>query len=361
MKRRIASLFLILCLAITLLPFSVFAADDTIMIGFYYVEDPESHFWNTNFGPGTVKYATTAQDGTLADVTEADNWNIKFEYPASGTPTLTFRGATIKNENGRGLMIKGNTDLNIVVEKDSSIEVGKSSAFEVITTGKVTITGAGKLSVSSKLITMAFCCDGGILMKDLKLVGRSDLKGSGTAIATICVKKGDLTIDHCDLDLDAKGGNNIWMFTKVGPEGELYYEKHYLIQDTMAKNLTIQNGTKIVARADSWNIGASGQILVKDSELELTCGSNSCFGTKPVLEGVIAKGGITSEKLINFNVKKYASFKYLKITPGVEETVDTTNPYTGDTFNIVLVVALVLVSAVALVVLLMFTFKKRKQ
>ncbi len=361
MKRRIASLFLILCLAITLLPFSVFAADDTIMIGFYYVEDPESHFWNTNFGPGTVKYATTAQDGTLADVTEADNWNIKFEYPAGGTPTLTFRGATIKNENGRGLMIKGNTDLNIVVEKDSSIEVGKSSAFEVITTGKVTITGAGKLSVSSKLITMAFCCDGGVLMKDLKLVGRSDLTGSGTAIATICVKKGDLTIDHCELDLDSKGGNNIWMFTKVGPEGELYYEKHYLINDADKKNLTIQNGTKYVGRADSWNMGASGQILVKDSELELTCGANSCFGTKPVLEGVIARGGITSEKLIKFNVKKYASFKYMKIVPGTEETQDTTNPYTGDTFNVVLVVALVLVSAVALVVLLVFTLKKKKQ
>ena len=155
MKRRILGLLVVLCLAVSLLAITTFAAQPTItvrMAGLEWIDVAE----------GEHKYATT--DATTGTATECDadaNWNIHLDYTVGKTPTLYLKNATLKaTEDGRDGMPALSVETNGAFVLNS-VE-GTTNTFSSDCNGKyyarpislaavkgTTITGEGKLVGSS--------------------------------------------------------------------------------------------------------------------------------------------------------------------------------------------------------------------
>ena len=102
MKKTLLSLLLVLCLAIGLLPVAALADANTAKILILgteemsvteggepaYLKNKEFDAYNKEDGSSTFKAWTQEK-------TTADNWNVKFEWPKGGTPTVTLKDAKL--------------------------------------------------------------------------------------------------------------------------------------------------------------------------------------------------------------------------------------------------------------------------
>lgn len=400
MKKKILSLLLALCLIVGLLPLAAMAEEATVPekwirtsinnagTRFWYYDGVDASGANLPkyWVPGTAAtYATTTAEGAVADGT-ADNWNLKFEWPADGNPTLTFKGATLKGAyNEYPLQLSGNVDLTVVIESDSSIDTTNRAAFYVTNSGLTTITGPGKLTLTS---TDGFCLQFAAfptnllaaagLIKDAHI--EIKVQGESSNRCGIGFYGGDLTIDNSKVHITGvQKSLAIWGYgkytkdatgavTKVGSSwkaGE---------NDTTKRNLIIQNGSEVTGTVSGRQaIGANGDIIIKDSTVEFSVSSAEnnfpVFAKKPVLEGNYT--AIASEKkdgsgAVAYEASKYADHRYFKITPKASSggttggTTGTTpsNPQTGDTFNVVLVSALALAAMASLAAVTVIGKKK---
>lgn len=93
MKRRLLSIFMCLCMIMTFMPFSVFAADEGNVTNGYYDKTGAWH----NGGDGTKSY--TANDGTRLTLSKTaedkgnNNFEITLQVIAERTKELTPPGA----------------------------------------------------------------------------------------------------------------------------------------------------------------------------------------------------------------------------------------------------------------------------
>ncbi|ADZ84851.1 S-layer homology domain-containing protein [Cellulosilyticum lentocellum] len=145
MKKRILSILLCFCMALSLLPMSALAADDpAVEIGGTAVETGD---W----------YALTDESGTVSTAdANADNWNVHVTKDDTDTTvTVTLKDAAIANNSYSTHAIDVNGyDLEIVLEGTSNrIGTGTTNdngyAVYNRTDGKdITISGAGDLTLT---------------------------------------------------------------------------------------------------------------------------------------------------------------------------------------------------------------------
>ena len=149
-KKRIFSLFLAVCMIVSLLPMSVFAEEAVTKEANLYMraEDGAISSIISNNGvaqyfytkDGYVCYGNTMLDAEGNVVEEGgvkaneDNYNIKFVYPEDGNPTIYLRRAEINNGASYGLQfgaiyeaattkwIPDGLTYDVVIVEESSIE-----------------------------------------------------------------------------------------------------------------------------------------------------------------------------------------------------------------------------------------------
>ena len=361
--KKILSVLLVLCMVAILLPAAALTAEAAAPEKYVRikVENNGAYFWyydgvdakgeniNKYYTEGTAAiYATTTADGIVADGT-ADNWNLKFEWPAGGKPVLTLKGATLKGAKSRTpLSVTGNVDCTVCVETDSTI-TSYGTGLHLSNVGVATLTGPGKLTITTTdgsciaFVGSASNPKGTAgLIKDANL----DLypTGASTGRCGINFYGGDLTVDNSKINItgDKDRSVGIWGYCHVTKDDSgkitkiIGYWREMSLDET-ERNLIIQNGSVVTAKTAVKAYGCTGSVIIKDSTVEGE--SKYVFGRKPVLEGeYTAVGGAKADKPVEYMVSKATTYKYFKVVPGKVDlgelgvvTQPTTEPTTAPT------------------------------
>ena len=377
MKKRILSFLLIACMLAGLTPM-VSAAEAQIGATVGLVKG----YGTTSEGKpradtemlkikegGEPLYAITTEEFfcKTADAT-AENYNIKFEYPTGGTPTLYLRGAHLKTTMGYGIVpnyaSNGRFDLQIVVEADSIIE-SQSSAI-LLVNGELTITGTGKLTLISTKAPAIFvkhqeeenakdAYNIHIKNADLEI---SALESPGT---NITANQGDVIIEESTLKLSSKGSKGIE--TKMGnltvTNSTLEIEAtnatafhcvgNIVFHNSTVKavsslqavytsgDFTAQNSTMLFANSHkkTETLDVLGKFTIDYSTVEITGKTSPIFSTNttPAFEGYFrAVAGVTEADAAKYSEELLSTYQYFKVVPadGPEETTEETTEDPAD-------------------------------
>ena len=358
MKKRILSLLLVMCMMAGMLTVMASAEDAATpkkaAVRIHESASKRSFIFATEGEPATY-YLTNADGYYTKENASATNYNIKFEWPAGGTATLTLKDAKIvtNNPNTYGLELSkrsatsdGNTeiitqfDLTIYVETDSSITANTSKAgIYAINEGTLTITGPGKLSVYSHEAAAIHKAYGEVVIKDAKLKAEAPCANTAMTTAPAIFSGANITVDNSEVDLSANNGPAIYIAEKLQstPNGDPF-------------DIIIKNGSKVTATSafnstQNSAVSCMGSIVIDNSRLEITTTNGMrVLSKKPTMTGVNALGGKNAEETEAYVEKNYAKYTYFVAGPDVvlpapEEPVtppatdnDATNnsPQTGD-------------------------------
>ena len=346
-------------------------------------------------GDGAQYYVTTKTDSNFPDNTylnpgTEDNWNVKFEYPADGIPTVTLKDANIVNRFGLwfgGVNIPMTSDIKIILEGDNHFEYitpnedmvfPAHGLFNMNTTGTVTITGSGKLSFASdthSYNTGVIMGRGDIVLDHVEVfMSLPETKGKSNGIHTtggdIIMKGGSWTVDSYD-DPDtfhAVGQENGYRNNQEAIHSAVFAKKR---ADGTGGNFVVEDGAKVLIMVSPFvnknNNGVvmytEGKFTIRDSTVEIGLIGKvptgvSIFSEKPTFEYaddtyyIVATkaaqpsytpGELVLTPAINkvvdwFNFQKLSQLTYFKITPGgdggptCEMPIDaTTDPATEPT------------------------------
>ena len=348
--KKILSVLLVLCMMAGMLVGVVSAADPKQAVAILPGTDGKGGHRTFFFvvSEGETKYALTMDEGYATESgASASNYNLKWTYPAGGTPTLYLKGAYLYNKEGAAIGFgrrnyQGYTDIYgfdviLYTETDSEVfadhkdfegSICGQPGLAFSNGGAATITGPGKLtctSQSSHGISHSAFKD--FIIKDANLVVKANMPSGWGVRPAIYKSNGNLIIDHSTLDLYAHTGPAIW---NSELHGERIGEKY---------DITIKNGSKVKGVSDIYSTetsmcGTMGKVYIDASEVELiSTGAEAskgirCFQPKPVLSNVTAIGGKTQAKAETFNDKKNATTYYFKSTPtaGGGTTPEPTTP-----------------------------------
>ena len=344
MKKRIFTLLLLVLLVAVLLP--VFASAEGS--GTVYVQLP-SDDGNGNYkalplnlSEGDTYYFLTLESGLVTtEGASAKNYNLKFDYPAGGTPTLYLKDAYLRN-NRYTTLILGNdstadNDFIIYAETDSTLFGGSVMDEDIYYAaigsqlkGLLTITGPGKLTLTADQTT-AVAAAGEILFKDITVDISNDMTRTGIRPAIHAYGQGNVIFDNAVANIYCNIGPCIWVF-------ESHYEK---IDNDQERDVIIRNGSIVTMRNDNdakGLVGASGEFIIDSSDVEINSPS-LCFDPKPTMTGVYAIGGEKKSNAKEYKASKAKSYGYFKTfigdapetLPTEEETVPETEPEIEET------------------------------
>ncbi|MBQ7025491.1 MAG: hypothetical protein IJN31_02685, partial [Peptococcaceae bacterium] len=231
MKRRILSLLLALCMVLSLLPATAFAAETE--------ETTEPLFklaWGTvawDVYPDSVYYATTTSLTSAVDngtTNPGDNvWTVKLDTTGD-VPTLTLRGAkygSIVSGDNYSLIIGEKTkpvdgDFNIVIEGDCQIPGGSRNAVALYIDGTTTIssTTGGKLTVSSNSTSQySGLCGlgkGDLYFKDVNVIASIKANRTNDGAAYGIKNVGNIVIDGGSVTFTAYGNIDTGVYSSAG-------------------------------------------------------------------------------------------------------------------------------------------------
>lgn len=339
-------------------------------------------------GDGAQYYVTTKTDSNFPDNTylnpgTEDNWNVKFEYPADGIPTVTLKDANIVNRFGLwfgGVNIPMTSDIKIILEGDNHFEYitpnedmvfPAHGLFNMNTTGTVTITGSGKLSFASdthSYNTGVIMGRGDIVLDHVEVfMSLPETKGKSNGIHTtggdIIMKGGSWTVDSYD-DPDtfhAVGQENGYRNNQEAIHSAVFAKKR---ADGTGGNFVVEDGAKVLIMVSPFvnknNNGVvmytEGKFTIRDSTVEIGLIGKvptgvSIFSEKPTFEYaddtyyIVATkaaqpsytpGELVLTPAINkvvdwFNFQKLSQLTYFKITPGGDGGPTCEMPIVSDT------------------------------
>ena len=375
MKKRILSLLLVICMVASLLPV-IACAEDAKTAGVNFVKGytlntagdqvASTITLSTTEGGAAVYGLTTAEGLVTKDGANANNYHIKFEYPAGGTPTVYLKGANIKTEAGYGFYpsyAKGLFDLKVVVETDSQVE----SYYGCIYTkgGDLTITGPGKLSLNVTSLHSAI----GVLKPndidkyDLYLKDANiDIKFTGTSGEIVSVENGNLYIENTTFKgtsvvgsaFNIKGDISVinstvetdtsWAGFST-PVGGITIEKSTLniiagFRPIDAKKDVLIKDSDAFLEGDHFEnaaINVWGKFVIDNSTVEMFALKMPIFteGTIPTFVGYYrAVAGENEKSATRYNEEFYDTYSYMKVVPAdtpEETTEETYDDYTEET------------------------------
>ncbi|MBE7001270.1 MAG: hypothetical protein E7421_01030 [Ruminococcaceae bacterium] len=273
MKRRILSLLIVLCVAISLLAVSAFAAVPSITVTMNGLE------WK-NVEQGTSLYAITTSStdangyltGTATECLETDNWNIHLDYTGE-VPVLYLQNATLSNVE--------------TINEDETITLG--NALTVTTNGAFVLNSvegttntlynkSDENGWSTSEVPLALNAKLGTTITGTgKLIGeaRTYVRYTGPIISTSY----ELTFKDADVDLVSRqydygaintganvtfDGGNVKLSSGNGT---------VLIKRSSANSVvTVKNGANVqlTGNGNSPVITNTGDVIVENSTLEYT-------------------------------------------------------------------------------------------
>ena len=324
MKKRFLCLLMALCLIAVLLPVTALADEkpdakwDFALKGNEKAPEDDQAELVMKAGDEAKYYATKQSDPSfpsnwyLTPGSESE-WNVKFEYPADGIPTITMKDAKIVNGCGLwfgGYNIPMTSDVKLVLEGSNYISSAKYAGPLVFrTTGTATVTGSGKLEVAGDTHSMdsGFIASYGNLILDHAniVLNFPESWGKTNGLATrggdIIMKGGSLTLVAYDdpNTTHEPGKDSGYTHNQESFYSAVYAKKR---EDGTGGNFTVQDGATFIAmgspvasvsKSVELNKGqmiyVDGKFTIKDSTVELAligkvASSSSLFGAKPTME-----------------------------------------------------------------------------
>lgn len=387
--KKVFALILALCLIAALLPMAVMA-EETETTTPTEATAPESVKVYIRFGAtitltlksGEVAYVTSGEDKTATKWTDkenapADNF-LKLEYTAEEPATLkaTFSNfhaeSTASAYTSHGVeFTSGEYAVAVELIGENSMFQLKSACIKYNNAGGMTITGAGSLAMNmgtseeSGAASGTLWANGGdLLIKDTTM-NFTIYSSKSSKHHAILSTKGNVTIEGCTINMQACGGQLAYtgLATDKNPR--------YTLDEDASRIITIKDST-VTGSGKAQLLQSTAPAVLDNSSITFTTTTSEgiFYPQTPTLVGdYTAMGGAkeSSAKDYELDAKKlWSSSKYIKLTPGKSSgssssgttTTDPSNKPTGDNFNIVLVSALALVSAVS-VAGVTFVGKKR--
>lgn len=373
MKRRILSLLLVICMVATLLPVMAGAEEAkvaAIRLAKSYgqnssgddVSFPETL---TVTEGGDPAYAINKEDGlSTKSGANADNYNVKLEYPAGGVPTIYLKNANIVNNIGYGITpeyVKGLFDMKIVVEADSKITASMSCFYTK--GGDLTITGPGKLTLETTELHSVFSVlktndtdRYDLYLKDANLdltcsgvsgtlistelgsiyMENTTIKGLNKNSSGIVAAKGDIVATNCTLDYEAswsgfqatEGGISLTNCTIRAISG---FKVIYADKDVLFKNCNayLEGNHFENSAIDVW-----GTLTFDNSTVEMYALDMPIFteGSIPTFVGYYrAIAGNDKDATDKYKEDFYDTYQYMKIVPADTPEESTEETYEDET------------------------------
>lgn len=274
-----------------------------------------------NAGDEAKYYVTTKTDSNFPDNTYLNpgtesNWNVKFEYPADGIPTVTLKDANLVNKFGLwfgGVNIPMTSDIKIVLEGENHIEFLVTNDDKVFpahgllnmnTTGTVTITGDGKLTFASdshSYNTGVIAGRGDVILDHVDIyMDLPETKGKSNGIYTtggdIIIKGGKWTVNSYDdpNTYHAIGQSSGYRNNQEAIHSAVFAKKR---ADGTGGNFVVEDGANVLLMVSPFvneNNGGvviytEGKFTIKDSTVEIGLigkvpSNASIFKEKPTLE-----------------------------------------------------------------------------
>lgn len=284
-----------------------------------------------------IRYLLTNDNGraTYKDATP-ENYNIMFEYPIDGVPTITLKGAKLINGMGHAFAIgrlSGNNQAGITnfpcqinVMADSEIYgtynvPGQPGTYGGIVSNNkntLTISGPGKLSLKSDGMYPLLMDGDDLTIKEANIYAYSNIAPAAGVRPAIWVKDGDIIIDKSVVEVFANNGPCIWISDSVSGISEKWGERY---------DITIQNNSNIKVNNPNSNLAAIGcknNIYIMDSQVEVFA-KTKCFTPEPVLTNVGAIVGSDRLSAETYDPEKSELYHYfLTVLEVVEPTEETT-------------------------------------
>ena len=260
MKRRILSLLMALCMVLSLLPATVFAAEPATVTA-------TIAGLNMTAAVGEIKYATLGATGGAVDATtqgESGAWNIKLDNKTGDVAVLSLRNITnYYDGNAQAVFdLSGDGALRIEVLTACTINFKWRRAFKLAMAGGTTIT-----STENSLLTLA--------------------PGSGVnhvAFNCIEVTAGDLTLENANISAYSAlsgspytaGGITTDMGCTIQTAGNMTVKGDTLTCQGAGYSkglqvggaLTIENGATVTVPGERTNtINISGDITINNATL----------------------------------------------------------------------------------------------
>ncbi|MBQ8880653.1 MAG: carbohydrate-binding domain-containing protein [Oscillospiraceae bacterium] len=376
MRKKIIGLLLVLCLIVGLLPMTALA------------DEPKTAkvcllTWTTltaTEGGEAVYYKNESYEAYTKDgaangtcwkqvVGTKDDWNVKFEYPTGGTPTLTLKDAkldqigddgkvtyTKKVDSETGAVTYGQEpvkagiisatgsfiDLKVVLQGDNHIDC----AYGVIRCDtadnryfkNITITGenGGKLTGQGRQVGISLK-KGYNLTFENAIVDISTTSTGGTCIP-ILTNEGNITItgghitasNTKNVAIEAKNGGNITITdAKVTATSKLISASNGSGTICASNNVTVSGNSELILNGEN-NPGLTisgefnmngGKLSVTSTQYGVACGSN----------GMVKINGGTVEVTAK-NAFDVAPFLSDKVTGVAGATLEFAETYDGDNY-----------------------------
>jgi len=263
MKRRIFSILLALCMVLSLLPATAFAASATVNATIGGLD--------MSAAAGEVKYATMNEAGAATTATESA-WNIKLDNTGD-VAVLSLKDINAQWETNADAMfnLSGDGALKIDVLNACTIKFKWKTVFKLAMAGGTTIT-----STDNSLLTIT----------------SSGVSNShNTALSAINVTAGDLTLTNANV--------NAYSATASGAS---YADPTAAYAINAAGNMTVSGGT-LVANGESATKGlhVTGNLTVTDGADVTAQGEAAGYGAH--VEGNIAVAN--GAKLTAFTTSGY--------------------------------------------------------
>ena len=351
--KKFLSALLVICMMAIMLTGTVSAADPKqAFVRFNGIDYAKNNIIRVDalVNEGETMYFLTNDDGlAYKDGASASNYNIKFEYPKGGTPTLYLKNANLigqfdtpisvgrSKDDKKGITEIRTFDFILYVEaestvhsliKDASKDICGPSAIAFNNKGLATITGPGKLNAIGDTNNGIVKSGGDLLIKNANINAQALIRHSWGTRHPIWCNNGAITIENSTLDLYSIAGACIWSSEEYK---ERIGEKHDItLKNSKIKCVSDRHSTEFGV------IGTMGKIYVDNTDLEIiSTGANGgpirAFSPKPTLSNVTAIAGKTQDNATEYNEKKYTTHYYFKSTAtgGGGNTPTPTTPVGG--------------------------------
>ena len=215
---------------------------------------------------------------------DANNWNVKFEYPADGTPVLTLNNVNInaacgiifgENRKTQASTVTCSVPLKIVLIGNNTITTTNNNfgGLDLYTTGDVTVEGDGTLQITTNKSSSnggAISVLGDITFRNTNVeLNLNPYYGKSHAIAAlggdIIIDGGNMTVNGIDVTSDD---------SNTQYQGETIYSVFYTTQRSNGTggSVILRSGANVTAKVSpikTYVVNAADAIIIDNSTVEL--------------------------------------------------------------------------------------------
>lgn len=186
----------------------------------------------------------------------ADNWNIKFVWPADGIPTLTLKNVKMDNVDSTGnsfcvATVNSSTGKTEYLRKPTLTGIAPALGSQNISFSlKIILQGDNWIETNEAIIRGVPVAGNGLY--DLTIQGENGGKLTGISQGGISNGKNSLTVENAVLDISIEGNGNLLSIPLWTEQGDITIKnstvtarnnKSIAIAATSKGNITIENST----------------------------------------------------------------------------------------------------------------------